>query len=123
MSGKEDELQMSQQRSSRLWIFVGGALLVIAMLILVGCQRVPAVDAQTLLTQVSRASQPSLDANQVLHYQTTVSERMSPEASEPADPYHKPVLELYSDTSEIEHWIRGGESHQSRTIARAVNDN
>lgn len=109
---------MSQQRPSRLWILVGGALLVIATLILVSQRRAPAVGAQTLLTQVSRASLPSLDANQVLHYQTTVYERMNPEASEPADPYHKPVLEFYSDTSEIEHWIRGGESHESRTIAR-----
>ncbi len=118
MSGKEDELQMSQQHPSRLWIFVGGTLLVIGTLILVGRQRVPAIDAQTLLTQVNRVSQPPLDTNQVLHYRATVYERMNPEASEPTDPYHKPALELYSDTYEIEHWIRGGESHQSRMTAR-----
>lgn len=118
MSSLSGRIVMNRRRRLRSWAFAGGVLLVIGLLILVVEPRPRPIDAQTLLARANGTTPLTLDADQVLYYRTTVFQRMNPEASEPPDPYHKPVLEHFSDTFVVEHWIRGGEIVQSRTIAR-----
>lgn len=111
---------MNQRRPLRFWAVAGGLLLITGLLILVVGPRPRPIDAQTLLARVSNTTPLNLDVNQVMHYRTTIFRRMNPQATEPPDPYHKPVLELFSDTFEVEYWIRGGGIAQSHTIARDI---
>lgn len=80
--------------------------------------RAPPVDARMLLQAAYEPPGSGVDSEHVVHFKTVVYQRARPDATEPPDPYHRPVLGLYSDTYEVEHWIRGGGIPQQRSTAR-----
>lgn len=78
----------------------------------------PVVDAQVILTRASNTVSAPQDAALASHMRFKIYERANPGAVEPPDPYHKPVLQHYSEYSVVEIWQRGGDSRQQRTTQR-----
>lgn len=88
--------------------------LIAGLLILLPALFSPKIDAQALVDAAKTGPDIEVDADHVLHSQSTVYRRANPDFQEPADPYHLPSLPLHSDTFLSETWTRGGNIRQTR---------
>lgn len=109
-------LRKHRRLSSSLLI---GCLIVLGTLTSLGLQGGSStVDARVLLNEATDPVSALLNADQASHTTTIVFQRPNPHAVEPPDPYHKRVLDLYSDTFVEERWSRGGDTRQWRVTTR-----